>query len=222
MQGGRPHGVFEVVPNAITSHVPPDPNPGDDMLLEPSPNHDHSNGASDRCAENADTAVPDPETSYHSSSHRKWGRYRCGSIENLPHVCLKAERADTVVSTTATKERGASPAVSSNSKSATATKERVDTAVSSTSSGKPPHDEHTTACERNPQRERRQPSQTPQHRTTHPQQQSKTRAETAVSSNSSGKPPPFQCKTASARKPQREWAQLRKTPQRRTPETAVR
>ena len=76
-------------------------------------------------------------------------------------------------------------AVSSKSKSATATKERVDTAVSSTSSGKPPHDEHKMACERNPQRERRQPSQTPQHRT-HPQQQSKTRAETAVSSNSSG------------------------------------
>ena len=92
MQGGRPHGVFEVVPNAITSHVPPDPNPGDDMLLEPSPNHDHSNGASDRYAENTDTAVPDPEASYskyHSSSHRKWGRYRCGSIEKLPRVCVK-------------------------------------------------------------------------------------------------------------------------------------
>ena len=35
-------------------------------------------------------------------------------------------------------------------------------------------------------RERRQPSPTPQHRTMHPQQQSKTRVETAVSSNSSG------------------------------------
>ena len=31
------------------------------MLLEPSPNHDHSNGASDRYAENSDTAVPDPK-----------------------------------------------------------------------------------------------------------------------------------------------------------------
>ena len=154
MHGGRPHGVFEVVPNAITSHVPQDPNPGDDML-------DHSNGSSDRYAENADIAVSDPEASYHSSSHRKWGRYRCGSIENLPHVCLKAERADTVVSTTATKERGTYPAGSSISMSATATKERADTAVSSTLSGKPPHIEHTTACERNPQRERRQPSQTP-------------------------------------------------------------
>ena len=48
MHGGRPHRVFELVPNAITSHVPPGPNPGDDMLLELSPNHDHSNGASDR------------------------------------------------------------------------------------------------------------------------------------------------------------------------------
>ena len=100
-------------------------------------------------------------------------------------VCI-AVRADTVVSTTASKERGADPAVSSNSMSATATKDRADTAVSSTSSGKRPRDEHTTACERNPQKERRQPSQTPQHRTTHPEQQSKTRAETAVSNNSSG------------------------------------
>ena len=89
MHGGRPHGVFAVVPNAITSHVPPDPNPGDDMLLEPSPNHDHSNGASDRYAENADIAVPNPEISYHSSSHRKLGRYHCGSIEKLPRVCVK-------------------------------------------------------------------------------------------------------------------------------------
>ena len=70
--------------------------------------------------------------------------------------------------------------------STAATKKGVDTAVSSTSSGKPPHDEHTTACERNPQRERRQPGQTSQHRSTHPHQQSETRAETAVSSNSSG------------------------------------
>ena len=31
------------------------------MLLEPSPNHDHSNGASDRYSENSDTAVPDPK-----------------------------------------------------------------------------------------------------------------------------------------------------------------
>ena len=54
--------VFDVVPNAITSHVPPDPNPGDDMLLELSPNHDYSNGY--RYAENAYTAVPDPEASY--------------------------------------------------------------------------------------------------------------------------------------------------------------
>ena len=66
-----------------------DPNPGDDKLLELSPNHDHSNGASARYAENADTAVPDPEASYNSSSHRKWGRYRCGSIEKLPRVCVK-------------------------------------------------------------------------------------------------------------------------------------
>ena len=48
--------------NTISSHVPPDPNPGD-MLLEPSLIHDHSTGASDRYAENADTAVPDPEIS---------------------------------------------------------------------------------------------------------------------------------------------------------------
>ena len=71
--GGRPHGVFEVVPNAITSQVPPDPDPDDDMLLELSAEHDHSNGASDRYAENADIVVPNPEISYHSSSHRKWG-----------------------------------------------------------------------------------------------------------------------------------------------------
>ena len=168
MHGGRPHGVFEVVPNANTSHVPPDPNPGDDVLLELSPNHDHSNGASDRYAENADTAVPDPEASYHSISHRKWGRYRSEIVEKLPRVCQIAERADTVALTTATKER-------------------VETAVSSTSSRRPRHDEHTTACERNPQRERRQPSQTPQHRTTYASAaKSKTRAETAVSRNSSG------------------------------------
>ena len=84
MHGSRPHGVFEVVPNAITGHVSPDPNLGDEMLLELSPNHDHINGASDRYAENADTAVSDPEASYHSGSHRKWGRYRCGSIEKAP------------------------------------------------------------------------------------------------------------------------------------------
>ena len=101
--------------------------------------------------------------------------------------------------------------------SATATKERADTAVSSTLSGKPPHIEHTTACERNPQRERRQPSQTPQHRTTHPQQQSKTRAETAVSRNSSGNHHPS---NAQRRVP--KWTQPRKTPQCRTPETAIR
>ena len=87
MHGGRPPGVFEAVPNAITSHVPPDPDPGDDILLELSPNHDHSNGASDRYAENADTAVPDSQASYHSSSHTKWSRYRCGSIEKPPRVC---------------------------------------------------------------------------------------------------------------------------------------
>ena len=61
MQGGRPHGVFEVILNAITSHVRLDPYPGDDMPLEPSPNYDHSNGASDRYTENEDTAVPNPE-----------------------------------------------------------------------------------------------------------------------------------------------------------------
>ena len=88
MHGGRPHGVFEVAPNAITSHVPLDPHPGDDMLLELSANHDHI-GASDRFDENADTAMPDPEASYHSSSHKKWGRYRYGSIEKLPRVCVK-------------------------------------------------------------------------------------------------------------------------------------
>ena len=92
----------------------------------------------------------------------------------------------------------------------TATEERAGTAISSTSSGKQPHDEDTTACERDPQRERIQPSQTPQHRATHPQQQSKTRAETAVYT------PPFQCTTASARQPQRERTQLRMTPQSRT------
>ena len=48
MHGGRPHGVFEVVPNAITCQVPPDADLGDDMLLELSLNHDHSNGASNR------------------------------------------------------------------------------------------------------------------------------------------------------------------------------
>ena len=32
LHGGRPPGVFEVVANAITSHTPPDPNPGDDIL----------------------------------------------------------------------------------------------------------------------------------------------------------------------------------------------
>ena len=42
--GGRPHGVFEVVPNAITSQVPPDPDPDDDMLLELSTNDDHTTG----------------------------------------------------------------------------------------------------------------------------------------------------------------------------------
>ena len=46
--GSRSHGVFEVVPNATTSQGPPDPDPGDDILLELWPNHDHSNGASDR------------------------------------------------------------------------------------------------------------------------------------------------------------------------------
>ena len=87
IDGGRPPGVFEVAPNAITSHVPPHPNPGDDVLLELSPNHDHSNGASDRYAENTDTAVPDPEESYHSSRHRKRSRYCCGSIEKPPRMC---------------------------------------------------------------------------------------------------------------------------------------
>ena len=82
MHGGRPHGVFEVVPNAITSHVPQDPNPGDDML-------DHSNGSSDRYAENADIAVSDPEASYHSSSNRKLRRYLYGRIEKLNRVCAK-------------------------------------------------------------------------------------------------------------------------------------
>ena len=48
MHGGRPHCVFEVVPNVITRYVAPDPNPDDDMLLDLSPNHDHSNGATDR------------------------------------------------------------------------------------------------------------------------------------------------------------------------------
>ena len=71
LHAGRPPGVFEFVANAITSHVPPDPNPGDDMLLKLSPNHDHSNGASDRYAENADTAILD----------------RCRSSETLPRVC---------------------------------------------------------------------------------------------------------------------------------------
>ena len=61
MHGGGPHGVFEVVLNAFTSHVPPAPNPGDDMLLQLSPNHDYSNGASNRYAENAGTAVPDTD-----------------------------------------------------------------------------------------------------------------------------------------------------------------
>ena len=42
--GGRPHGVFEVVPNAITSQVPPDADPGDDMLLELSANNYHNTG----------------------------------------------------------------------------------------------------------------------------------------------------------------------------------
>ena len=42
--GGRPHGVFEVVPNAITSQVPPDPDPGDDMRLELSANNYHTTG----------------------------------------------------------------------------------------------------------------------------------------------------------------------------------
>ena len=70
-------------------------------------------------------------------------------------------------------------------------KGEADTAVSSTSSGETPHDDHTTARERNPQRERRQPSQIPQHRTTHPQPQSKTRTETAISSNSSVNHRPF-------------------------------
>ena len=70
--------------------------------------------------------------------------------------------------------------------SATAMKERADTAVFSTSSGERPHDEYTTASGRNPQREWRQSSQTPQHRTTRPQQQRRTRAETAVLSNSGG------------------------------------
>ena len=65
-------------------------------------------------------------------------------------------------------------------------KERADTAVFSTSSGERPHDEYTTASGRNPQREWRQSSQTPQHRTTRPQQQRRTRAETAVLSNSGG------------------------------------
>ena len=95
MHGGRPHGVFEVIPNAITSHVPPDPNPGDDMLLELSPNHDQSNWANDMYAKNADTAVPDPDASYHSTSHRKWGRYSCESTEKLPRVCVKYQRERT-------------------------------------------------------------------------------------------------------------------------------
>ena len=80
--------VFEVVPNAITSHVPPDPNPGDDMLLELSPHPDHSNGASDRYAENADTVVPD-RSIVPVKEQQKMGKYRCGSIENLPRVCVK-------------------------------------------------------------------------------------------------------------------------------------
>ena len=47
MQGCHPHDVFEVVPNAIISHFPSDPNPGDDVLLKPS-NHDHSSVENDR------------------------------------------------------------------------------------------------------------------------------------------------------------------------------
>ena len=93
MQGCHPHDVFEVVPNAIISHVPPDPNPGEYMLLELLSNHDHSNGGSDRYGENADTTVPDPEASYHSSSHRKWGRYRCGSIEKLLGVVFNSRES---------------------------------------------------------------------------------------------------------------------------------
>ena len=93
MHGGRPHGVFEVVPKDITRHVPPDPDPGNNILLELSPNHDHSNGASDRCAENADTAVPDPESSYQSISNRKGGRYRCGSIEKLLGVVFNSRES---------------------------------------------------------------------------------------------------------------------------------
>ena len=45
--GGYPHGVFEVTPIAITSQVSPDPGHGDDVLLDLSPNNDHSSGASD-------------------------------------------------------------------------------------------------------------------------------------------------------------------------------
>ena len=61
---------------SITSHVPPDTDPDDDMLLELSVEHDHSNGACDRYAENADTAGPDPGESCHTWRKKKKSRSR--------------------------------------------------------------------------------------------------------------------------------------------------
>ena len=75
---GRPHGVSEIVLKTITSHVPPYPDPDDDMLLELSAEHDHSNGASDRYAEIADTVGPDPEESCHTWRKRKMSRSHGG------------------------------------------------------------------------------------------------------------------------------------------------
>ena len=188
--GGRPHGVFEVVPNAITSQVPPDPDPGDDMLLERSANNDHTTGQ----------AIGKPRTRTQPCQTPKHRAIQGGTENGLDTAAVALKNSLACVRNSGErtpscqppqqKRVGASPAVSSNPMSATTTKQRADTAVSSTLSGKPPHDKHRTAFDRNPRRERRQSSQTPRHRTTPPQQQSTTRADTAVSSNSRGNPRP--------------------------------
>ena len=147
--GGRPHGVFEVVPNAITSQVPPDADPGDDMLLELSANNYHNTGQ----------AIGKPRTRTQPCQTPKHRTIQGGTENGVDTAAVALKNSLACVLNGRESEHRScqppqqkrvesGPAVSSNSMSATPTKPRVDTAVSSTLSGTPPHDEHRTACDR--------------------------------------------------------------------------
>ena len=86
MQGCHPHDAFEVVPNAITSHFPPDPNPGDDVRRRT------TFIASSKTIGKPRTQTQPCQTPKHrtlQAATEKRGRYRCGSVEKLPRVCVK-------------------------------------------------------------------------------------------------------------------------------------